>query len=154
MEMLTITRDGKQLAVLVLARPEGDAPAAPHAILGEADYMGRAVDWSSFRRNSVFVEFFTRYMRGELPTRPDVLAQARVKPGDYIYIIDPRAPDPQGEVPFHDVVGWYESGADGRPRRETFTYNSEHLIVFGEGVLTAIAEERKLVRAVLDYLPA
>ena len=151
MEMLSISRDGRQVAVLVLVRPSPDAPAAPHAVLGEADFEGGEPDWGTFRRNRSFVEFFTRYMRGELPIRPDILAEARVKPGDYIYIIDPRVRDPQGEVPFHDIVGWYESGADGSPRRETFMYNSEHLLVVGDGVASGLAQERKLVQAALVY---
>ena len=146
MELLMVSGSRGPAAIVVLARrPRG--PVNGHAILGEVNLVGQAPQWGFFRRNSTFVEFFTRYMRGELPQRPAILAEAKVKPGEHVYVVDPRVPDARGEVPFHDVVGWYRSGADGRPIGSSFTYNEEHLLVDAGG-RTGLASDERLVEAI------
>lgn len=101
-------------------------------------------EWSGFRRNRVFVDFFVRYMRGEQSAKPDVLTTARVNPGEYLYIIDPRTPTPDGDVPWCDVVGYYRTDASGAPLRETFAYNEEHQLVTPAGVPSGMVSDPQL----------
>ena len=151
MELLLLPGDHRSALVVLARRPREPVPA--HAILGVVDLVGQTPSWEAFRRNRAFVEFFTRYMRGELPQQPAILAEARVQPREHVYLVDPRVPDPRGEVPFRDLVGWYESGDDGRPIRATFTYNEEHLLVDLEG-RAGLAGDSALVEAALALSPA
>jgi hypothetical protein len=146
--LLNVTRKGEPLCVVALAGARDDAPVPAHAIVGQMKLAaGGAPDWHSFQKNRTFLDFYTRFMRGELPTKPEMLERARVKPGEYIYVIDARTPTPEGEVPWVDIVGHYQTKTDGTAKSETFEYNEEHLLVRGEGLLSAIFDDERLLKA-------
>jgi hypothetical protein len=146
-----VNREGTQRLILAF-EPEdemvrGGIPA--HAIVGEFRDAGREPNWKAFSRNVSFVEFFTRYMRGGLTIRPAILDAAKVVAGEYVYVIDRRTADPTGDVPFHDIIGWYESNAQGRPVPESFVYNADHKIGLEDGTLSSILSDSNVHAAVL-----
>ena len=51
---------------------------------------------------------------------PELLAEARTKPGGWVYAIDPAyAPDgPDGAVPPEGIIGAWKIGEDGMPTGE------------------------------------
>jgi hypothetical protein len=144
--LLAAVVEGKPVRLLALS-DEG-AEVAPFAIVGQLDGTDGPPSWASFRRNKSFVEFYSRYMRGELTEKPSILGKARVRPGDYVYVIDKRTPTPQGKVPLSDIVGWYKSASDGAPMAATFEYNKDHLLVTPPGELSAILSEVPLHGAI------
>ena len=147
--LVKTTLDGKEACLAVLGmKPGSEIPAA--RILGTVTMDGDRPAWSTFRRNTTFADRFARYMRGEAAAQPAILDEARVKPGEYVYVIDPRTPTPQGRVPFDDIVGWYESDPDGDPRPETFTYNPKHLLVTEEGRWSGVLEDKGLAEALVE----
>ncbi len=147
-KFLSITRDDRPRALLALgSAPEGDV--APHLIVGEMNLLGDHPDYRSFRRNAAFVAFYTRYMRGELPMKPSILAQARVAPGQKVYVIDGRASG-SGDAAWEDIIGWYESQADGSPLATSFVYNEEHALVATSGKLSSLVSEDRLAQAAVS----
>jgi hypothetical protein len=145
-KLLSITRDDRPIGLLVLGSA-GDGDVAPHLIVGEMNLLGGQPDYRSFRRNAAFIAFYTRYMRGELSMKPSILSQARVAPGAKVYVIDGRAG--AGDVPWEDIIGWYDSHSDGSPNAATFVYNEEHQLVASSGKLSSLTSEDRLAKAAI-----
>ncbi len=148
--LMTVTRDGKNISLLALRPDDGIQAIGPHAVVGQMDPGpdGQPL-WATFRRNKTFVDFFTRFMRGQLPDRPALLeGEARVKPGEFLYVIDPRVGSADGEVAFAEIVGWYRTDPSGSPIASSFEYNSDHLLVRSDGVESGILREANLASAV------
>ncbi len=136
---------GRSVCVIALAA-QGEAVPA-HAVVGHAPADGDRPDWRTFATSAAFLQRYSRYMRGELAVRPRVLGEGRVRAGDKLYVIDPRTPTPQGDVPSRDIVGYYETDAGGVPRAETFSYNPKHLFVTPEGKLSGVLHDAALWQA-------
>jgi hypothetical protein len=86
-------------------------------------------------------------MKGEWNLKPAMLEQAKVEPGAYVYVIDGRVKDPMGDVPFHDIVGWYKSDHRGRPIANSFEYNDKHRPVTEAGPSGILSNARLRARA-------
>ena len=112
------------------------------------EMLGDGPVWASFATNPPFIAFFTRYMKGEAAVRPRILDQARVTPGEFVYVFDRRTPTPQGDVPFHDIVGWYTSDAAGAASAPSFAYNVKHTMVLPDGTLSSIVSDPDVHAAV------
>ena len=145
--VLTITREGQQVAILAIAADRDRAGVAPHAIAGQMS-LGASGEPAphTWKRNATFVAFFGRYMRGELADTPDVLGK-RVKPGELLYVIDKRVGNAQGDVPFAEIVGWYSTDASGAPIASTFEYNDDHLLMRPDGAVSGVLQDEALARA-------
>jgi hypothetical protein len=113
----------------------------------EVDAAGQPLS-ASFQRNTTFVEFFTHFMRGELPEQPAILTKARVQPGEFLYVIDPRVGSADGDVPFPEIVGWYSTDPTGAPIAASFEYNDDHLLMRADGAASGVLREASLQRAV------
>jgi hypothetical protein len=50
----------------------------------------------------------------------------------YVYLIDGRAQDPQGDVPFEDILGWVKV-QDGRIIPNSYQRNFDHLLLTENG---------------------
>ena len=151
--ILSITRDGKQVAILALHAADHTAAVAPHAIAGQMSLgPGGEPAAGTFQRNATFVAFFGRYMRGELADAPDVLGK-RVKPGELLYVVDKRVGDARGDVPFAEIVGWYTTDAAGAPIASTFEYNEDHLLLRPDGAVSGVLEDEALARAAARLVP-
>jgi hypothetical protein len=139
-EILMVSREGKRVGLLTAGRTGPVDAILPQRILGEVSLAGgsSAPDWTTFRRSSAFVAFYVDFMRGRLSVGPLALSEARVKPGDFVYIIDPRIKDAAGKVPFDQIVGWYKSDRDGRPIADSFGYNPDHALVTKAGEVSGI----------------
>lgn len=148
-EIMTIARGGAEHAILAFKRPRdgGDAPA--RTIVGQFPMKGTMPDWSRFSPSPAFLAFFTAYMKGNLPVAPDILAEARVNPGEFVYVIDRRTPTPNDDVPFRDIIGWYTSAEDGSPIADSFEYNDEHQLALADGTLSSILADSQVYRAIL-----
>jgi hypothetical protein len=143
----TINGQRARLAVLDMI-PGMDIPGA--SVVGSLEPADGPPNWSTFKRNTRFADAYTRYMRGEANVRPAILEDARVKPGEYVYVIDQRTPTPQGRVPWTDIVGWYESDPAGAPRPETFAYNKDHVLVTPEGRWSSVLDDDGLGKALRE----
>jgi hypothetical protein len=144
-------QEGSSRALVALSRPEGITDVPASALVGTVELDGQGPDWRTFEPMSGILDLYARFMRGGETVKPDILAQARAKPGDYIYVIDGRVSDPAGQVPFHDIIGWYRSDASGRPIADTFEYNADHKMVSSAGFSSLLSEPQ--VRA-LAFAPS
>jgi hypothetical protein len=155
MDIVLVDRDGKTYATLAFKQPSLFQDGLPaHAIVGHFRQMsGKEPDWSSFAANPPFIAFFTRFMKGEAAVRPAILEKARVAPGEYVYVIDRRTRTPQGDVPFHDIIGWYSSDAAGAASAPSFAYNVKHRIVLPDGTFSSIVSDPDVHAAVLADAP-
>jgi hypothetical protein len=147
---VVVTDAGTKAALLVLRTSPADQPIAPHTIVGQVALATHGPAWSTFRPNRAFIDRLHRYLRGEAKARPPGLAKARVQPGEYVYVIDERAPDPSGDVEPHDIVGAYHSNSDGTARPATFKYNPNHRLVLGDGTLSGYLTDPDLHAALLE----
>ncbi len=118
-------------------------------IVGHFSEPGAKPNWKSLATAPRFVELFTRYMKGGLSVRPGILEEAKVTAGEYVYVIDRRTADPPGDVPFHDIIGWYTSGGEGRPHPDSFEHNPDHKIALEDGALSSILSDLMVYEAVL-----
>lgn len=136
--------DGKTQMLLVIDPKEGKG-IEPERIIGSLASKNDHPDWSTFRRNATFVDFVVRYFKGELGSAPKGIEAARVDPGERFFVIDGRTEDPGGEVPPHDIVGAYETDADGRPILESFVMNANHQLVTPDGPTSSLLANDDLV---------
>lgn len=132
-EIFAVNEGPEQRALVALTRPDGVLDVPGDALVGAVTLANGLPDWNSLELMERFKGFYGAYMRGERRVEPDLLRAAQVKPGEYVYVIDGRIQDPQGEVEFHDIVGWYQSDDQGRAIADTFEYNPDHRVV-SEGV--------------------
>lgn len=90
----------------------------PAGIPGEG-LAGRLTDGPShfdadhFAPNTRFIDVLQAVIAREGKLAPLLIAAARARGSGWIYMIDERTPDPDGEVPPEDILGAFEV-ADGR----------------------------------------
>ncbi len=140
-------------ATLVVLSPAPEKGVEPAQILGTVDLAGGAPAWDTFRPNQPFLELLGKYLRGELGVDLGDLVSARVEPGENFFVIDPRTPDPGGDVPPEDIVGAYETDEGGRPVLSTFRANPGYRVIDRTGAPSALLAERPLLERVLSGAP-
>jgi hypothetical protein len=113
-------------AAVALRRPEPTGDVPPRAMVGTVEMLDGVPQWDSVTLRDSFVALYREHMQGKKGPKPAILDQAKVKPGDYVYVIDGRVKTPGGKVPFHEIIGWYKSDHRGRPVADTFEYNAKH----------------------------
>lgn len=84
------------LIVGVIDNPEG------------SDEPLREIVSRSLKVNSEFKKTLHGFCAEVLPNMPRLESQARAQGKGWLYIIDQRTPDPEGEVPPKDIVGAFE----------------------------------------------
>lgn len=151
LDLFMTDRGSGPVCLLVLPRAKEAPSLLPHAIVGEAPASSGTPQLPKTKRNATFVRFYLMYMRGQLGERPEILANGRAKPGEHVYVIDPRSATPKGNVPWTDIVGWYKSDGTGAPIPGTFEYNAEHAVVSPQGAMTKIADDPRLQAAALQF---
>jgi hypothetical protein len=108
----------------------GACPGA--AIVGEALNAAEAIMSKSpgrmrpeeFVPNPAFAHFLHAVLARRAPNCPGVRREAQRQRHGYVYILDARTPDPQGDVPGADVIGAVEL-QDGRPGKYIGSPNYE-----------------------------
>lgn len=149
--LVQLQQGTERVTAVTFTPPTRQSPLPAHTIVGHAPVERGAARWSAFERNRRFVEFFTHYMRGELPLAPEVLERGAALPGQYLYAIDRRAPA-GGDVPFTDVIGWYETDRKGRPVAGSFQYNPDHQLVTPAGKPSSILGDEKVAQVIARYV--
>lgn len=133
------------VAALAMFRPEPTMDAPPEAMVGTVETRDGHPQWNTAAIHDNFVAFYEAFMRGERKVAPAILEEARVNPGEYIYVTDGRVAG--GDVPFHDIIGWYKSDGEGRPVAASFEYNRKHRLVTEQGPTSMVVDPmlRRLV---------
>jgi len=154
-EWFKVSQGGAERFLLAVHAGGPPAPLLPRAIVGQTEQdAGGRPDWASFRPGASFLEHFGRFMRGELTERPAILERARTRPGEYLYVIDPRVGSVEGDVPFAEIVGWYQTDRSGAPIGASFERNQDHRLVRADGTVSGVLREESLQRSVLAGSPA
>lgn len=81
----------------------------------------------TFQPNPQFVETYTRYMNREVVQTPELALLALEKPGQILWLVDPRHPsESTEEPPPSNVVGRFKINAEGWIEPDSFQYNPKH----------------------------
>jgi len=150
-ELALLNFEAKHQHVLSFRRLSPEDGLVPHSIIGMVQIHNTSPQWETWRPNTLFIDFFCRYMQAKLQVTPALLEEdARVAPGEFFYIIDGRTANPNGFVPSHDIVGAYCTDAKGRPVAESFQYNPNHRLVLEDGAFSSLLSDERLYQAVLS----
>lgn len=119
-----------------------------HAMLGEfTPGPDGGFDSASFTLNAEFVAAFVAYMNQRARESDEFAESARQRPGEPLYVIDPRfSEDDEGPVSA-DVLGWYDVDADGGLVPGSFSYNPEHVWFRAENGVSGVLYDRKFYAA-------
>ena len=63
---------------------------------------------NGFIANSLFKETIFSFIKKLMASDPNLINAAKEQKEGWVYIIDQRTPDPQGEVPPQDIIGAFE----------------------------------------------
>ncbi|MFO0956088.1 MAG: hypothetical protein U0800_01330 [Isosphaeraceae bacterium] len=97
------------------------------AMVGEFDPTPTGdFDPATFRRNPEFVAAFVQYMNRKARGNAELHEAAKQRPGERLYLVDPRNPDEEGAPPESDVLGSYEVDDQGAIVPDSFEYNDQH----------------------------
>lgn len=98
------------------------------AMVGEYDPTPDGqFDPETFRRNPEFIAAFVAYMNRKARNNPDLGEVARQRPGERLYLVDPRNLDEDGAPLESDVLGSYEVDDQGAIVADSFEYNDPHV---------------------------
>ena len=140
--------DGLRDVVSLLPMESGFTEGlAPESIVGSCPRLlehGEKVSPNNFARNPVFVKFLHGVIARRGHEVPALQAAARGQKEGWIYIIDARTPNPQGEVPPHDIIGGFQVKA-GAVIAGSYKANPNHLLLSVEGLFQLDAALHQLL---------
>lgn len=86
-----------------------------HGLIGEvivgefkSNQSGEVDIENGFLANSLFKETIFSFVKKQMANDSGLINAAKKQKGGWVYIIDQRTPDPQGEVPPQDIIGAFE----------------------------------------------
>lgn len=98
------------------------------AMVGEYDPSPTGeFDPETFRRNPEFIAAFVSYMNRKAQGNADLHEAAGQRPGERLYLVDPRNGDAEGAPPESDVLGSYDVDDQGAIVADSFEYNDQHV---------------------------
>jgi hypothetical protein len=120
---------------------------APEAIVGEFTEPispDVPIPLNAFVRNSLFVELMHRVIAREAPKLKSFQAQAKKQNNGWLYVIDQRNRNPEGDVSSEDVIGAFEI-KDGKAVMDSYAANKDHRILSERGFFDLGAELYELL---------
>lgn len=127
------SKRGPYSVLSVLTPEEGFQDGLPpEAIIGTLPANVTSVNPIDFKPNPAFANFMHNVIRRYAPLHKDLQDAAKRKGEGWIYIIDCRAPQPQGEVEKQDVIGAFKIES-GVIVADSYQRNNEHLLVSQRG---------------------
>ena len=122
------------MAVSLLSPQEVFNKGVPSkAVVGTLPENSTKLSQAEFKPNRDFIEFLHHTIAKHAPTHPALQADAKQRGTGWIYIIDNRVADPQGEVEPEDIIGAFEIKA-GRVSASTYQAMPKHLLVSKRGI--------------------
>jgi hypothetical protein len=134
--------DGYQHVLSLLEPTEVDARGG---LPGEAiagTYLDPTHTLESFRANPVFVSFLHRVISAHSMASRELAKAASEMGKGYLYIIDWRTPDPDGEVPPEDIIAAVEI-KDGRVAPDSYQPNPNYRVLTQRGVTRLTPSQRE-----------
>lgn len=129
----------------ILAKSRG---LASHAMVGEfVPGLDGAFNPQTFQGNPEFVAAFIAYMNRRIELAPEMAEGASERPGERLFVIDPRNRDQDREPPGSDVLGSYEVDNLGLIVTDSFTYNPDHRWFCPEAGISGIFYDRRFYAA-------
>lgn len=141
-------------AVSLLSPEEVFGKGLPsQVIIGTVPENASSINQNNFKSNSIFVDFLHTIIKRHAPVNPGLQSSVQQQPNGWVYVIDCRADDPQGEVEPEDIIGAFKIES-GRVTPESYKKNNKHLLVSKRGVFCldqwlerALLEETRLLLA-------
>jgi hypothetical protein len=116
----------------------------PRSIVGEITPNAEGYDPRTLQLNPQFIEAFVSYMNEVQAISPAIKEEARTLPTGWLYIIDPRNTDPEGEdPPPTDLVGAFAVDDEGQVVPQSFQYNANHVLIDQKRGLTGLFSDRR-----------
>jgi hypothetical protein len=91
------------------------------------------INFDDFIPNSIFINFLHNVISKYAIEVSGLCAEAKRQEKGWIYIVDGRCSNPQGEVLPEDVIGAFEV-VDGQITSNSYQRNSQHLIFSKKGL--------------------
>jgi len=128
------SKKGGEYGVLSVLPPEEGMREGlpPQAIIGTLPPNVTSINPLDFTPNPVFVNFMHTVISRYAPLSEDLQNAAKGKPEGWIYIIDCRVTNAQGEVEKEDVIGAFRIEA-GVIVPDSYQGNNNHLLVSKRG---------------------
>lgn len=131
--LYTIQSERGPYCVLSLLAPEDIQDGLPtEAIIGTLPANVTSISPIHFKPNPAFANFMHDVIRRYAPLHKDLQDAAQRKAEGWIYIIDCRVTDPQGEVEKEDVIGAFKIES-GVIVPDSYQRNNGHLLVSNRG---------------------
>lgn len=100
--------------------------------LMDATRTDEPLDPANFARNRAFVDFLHESIQRHAPALPTLIDAAKAQGTGWVFIVDGRAPTPQGAVPPEDVVGGFEV-ENGEIVAGSYSANPNHRVLSHRG---------------------
>jgi hypothetical protein len=116
---------------------------AEEAIVGGLRGGVNEINMETFRPNAAFVRFLHDTIAKHGPNTPGLQEEAQRLGNGWVYMIDGRAPTPDGQVDPEDIIGAFQAEG-GRIVAESYRASPKHLLVSKHGlfVLDTWLQER------------
>jgi hypothetical protein len=134
-----VTLRGNNVHCLVIVAPlerPTDRAIHPVEIVGQFELVDGQPNLSpeAFARGADFVELMHRTIAKYGPTVPGLSEAASGRSEGYVYVVDGRTPNPQGNVPARDIIGSFRI-MDGRIAEAGYTRFPEHRLFTDDGIV-------------------
>jgi hypothetical protein len=130
LNVLEVQHEGRtrHFLAFVSAEDTGERGLPTRLLVGEfePDDQGE-FDPARFERNPEFIEALVSFMNETPQRQPEIIETARERPGEWLYVLDPRYrhEGPDDPAP-SQVVGAFFVDETGAIRPDSFQYNPEH----------------------------
>jgi hypothetical protein len=138
------------VSLLAPEETQGRGGLPPQAIIGALPGGASDITTEGFVANRAFRDLLHSTIERHGPQSPGLQAAAREQGEGWVYLIDRRSPDPEGDVPLEDIVGSFkvEGGAVVSYKR-----NSKHRLVSARGLFQLDAWLHERLMEELRNLP-
>ncbi len=110
----------------------GEAIMGGRPIAGDGETL-QAITAENFRPNKLFLDLLHEVIATQTPGLPEVQDAARGQAKGTLGVCDARTPTPAGDVPLHDILGWFEV-KDGAVVPGTYEPNRSHQLISSRGI--------------------
>ena len=140
------TPEGSFNVVSLLPHEEVFRKALPsQAIVGILPANATDLNPVQFKPNREFIDFLHHVIVKYAPTIPDFQAEAKRQVDGWVYIIDGRVDNPEGNVGREDILGGFQVQS-GEVIPASYLANPDHLLVSKRGLfqIEPLLEEKLL----------
>ncbi|MDX2245092.1 MAG: hypothetical protein NW224_30815 [Leptolyngbyaceae cyanobacterium bins.302] len=129
------TKDNSFGVVSLLSPEEAVSQGLPSkAIIGTVPENSTTINQNHFKANQEFVDFLHEIISRYAPMLPTLQLEAKQQGDGWVYVIDARVADAQGQVDPEEIIGAFQVKA-GKIVTGKYQANANYRLVSKQGVL-------------------